>query len=480
MNSFNQKLRRGLGILSALLLTAGCSNSEFEATSSSAMKQLSSASYGVISISITDSSGEEIYSDFNSSTSLKLKAQTAYNLIISAPGAPSNTSFQMVSTKINTVSQTSTTHAMHAGSNSLTVPVPGDYAWKITAQAPGLLPITLTYMADVTCLNPSFTADSLNPQAITVSQSAPYNLYNYNLAGVTSGANGMAPYTCALDATGVGILSHTFTSCSSGFSNVYVNYIGLRNVGVVVKDACNITHSISNPTHLPYTMPTRGGNTTFISGYTTNAAGSAVNDPRVDKVTYLATNAGTFDRAVSARLGGGTFGIEGAINYGQNQSVLFGLSLGLRNISDNIDLLSGTGTVNMSNARISRVDYTTDQAGDHALSVALSSTNCTLSNQGSQVSFVPEMVCSYTGQTLSRATVKIWGHYVCTVISNSTGSTRIEGDFNFVDVKSGGCPTAPAPPIVPTLPINPPPPIVPIEPTNPPPPTPAPPTPIDL
>lgn len=427
----------GIGLLIIPLFQQGCSMDGFRSGSnSSATTTLAASSaLGKVSLSVLDNTtGDVIFSDDNASTALKLKAGTNYTVQVDAPSAPASTVFKIVSTRINTIAVASTTIPLVVGANVVTVATAGDYSWKLTATAPKISPLTLSYMADVTCASPTFTADSLNPAGISASAGGS-NLYNFSVGGVVGGANGLAPYTCALDPTGVGILDTTFVPCANGFNNVYVNYVGTRNVGVIVKDACNTTYAVSNPVNLPYTVPALGGAFVFISGITSGATGMAIDDPRADGVEYLATNSGG-NNIVLPKYGGGSFTIGAAQSYGQPSSVKFGVKINLRGITDTINLTTGTGTIDASAATISSVIYSTDQAGDASPAVAFSGSNCVLSQQGGSVLFVTGTPCA-GGTTVApyMATVKVWGHYQCTALTSAGGTINIEGDFNgFEDI----------------------------------------------
>ena len=123
-------------------------------------------------------------------------------------------------------------------------------------------------------------------------------------------------------------------------------------------------------------------------------------------------------------------------------SKAFGIDITVNNIADTLNLATGAGTVNAANATLYAVTYSTDQAGDQNPVASLSAMNCTLSNQGATALFTQGQPCS-AGETGShnKFVVEVYGHYSCT-LTNATGSTLIQGDFdgykNLVDNCVGG------------------------------------------
>ena len=395
---------------------------------------------GKMSMSLTDASGNTIYSDSSVGSSLTFKAGTNYELNLSTTGFPSGTQFALQMTQTDVVSGSSVSIPLQLGANLFTVPNQGDYSWQLVASAPGYQSQTKYYLADVTCQKPTFTESSLNPAALTVSQGSASNLYNFSAGGVVMNANGMGPYLCAFDPTGTGIVDTGFADCTQGLSNFYVNYVNTRDVGVIVKDSCNTTYAVSSPVQLNATEPTMPGNV-FIYGQISNATGSAQNDPRVDNVTYLATNSNGHD-IVQPHYSSGAFQITSSQNYGMPSSQPFGMQINVKGIQDTINVSGQTGSIDASHAYISSLTYSTDEAGDAAPALNFNSTSCTLSNQGAKVLFTMGQPCS-SGTTgdQNMATVEVWGHYQC-AISDANGGANISGNFdgytNLVDNCSGG------------------------------------------
>ncbi len=447
MGHKKETLRRALFVLMLTLPIAIVYNacSKYQATST--MNQSSGASTsnqnyltGRMSMSLTDASGNTIYSDSSVGSSLTFKAGTNYELNLSVTGFPSGTQFSLQMNQTDVVSGTSIAIPLQAGANSFTVPTQGDYSWQLVASAAGYQSQTKYYLADVTCQKPTFTGSSLNPAALTVSSGSGSNLYNFSASKVITNANGMGPYLCAFDPTGTSIVDTGFTDCTQTLSNFYVNYVNTRNIGVIVKDSCNTTYAVSTPAQLNATEPAMPGNV-FIYGQISNATGSAQNDPRVDNVTYLATNSNGHD-IVQPHFSAGSFQITSSQNYGMPSSQPFGMKINVSGIQDTINVSGQTGSVDASQAYISSLTYTTDEAGDSAPALNFSGSNCTLSKQGAKVLFTQGQPCS-SGTTgdQNKATVEVWGHYQC-ALTDGSGGADISGDFdgytNLVDSCTGG------------------------------------------
>ncbi len=447
MGNKKQTIRRTLVILLLTLPVAFVYNACSRYQSAGGINQSSGASTsnlnyltGKMQMSLVNASGNLIYSDAAAGGSLTFKANTNYGLNLNVTGYPANTQYSLEMTQTDVVNGTTVTVPLTAGLNSFTVPTQGDYSWKLMASAPGYQSQTKFYLANVTCQNPTFTQSSLDPAALTVSQGSGTNLYNFSAANVVANANGMGPYECAFDPTGTGIVDTSWQNCTQAFNNFYVNYVSTRNVGVIVKDACNTTYAVSAPVQLTYTEPTMPGNV-FIFGQISNATGTAKGDSRVDNVTYLATNSGGND-IVQPHYSSGSFQITSSQNYGMPSSSSFGVQINVKGIQDSLNVSTMTGTVNASNAYISSLSYTTDEAGDAKPPLDFNSTNCTLSNQGAKVLFTAGTPCSSgTAGDQNKATVEVWGHYQCT-ISDVSGGAQITGDFDgythLVDNCSGG------------------------------------------
>jgi hypothetical protein len=425
----------------AIFAFVNCSAVAPKTTAASSGSSTSASAIGKVAITITNSQGAVVYADGTSNSALNLVAGQTYKLQVIASDAPAGTTFILQSTQTNVVAGSSLTIPLELGSNTLTIPLQGDYAWKIVATPPGQAAVTNSYIASVSCSAPTLTANTLNPSQISVTAGSGSNLYNFSGAGVVAEANGTPPYTCAWDPTGTGIQDTAFQSCGTVASNIYVNYVSSRNVGLLVKDSCNTTIAVSKVVNLAYTEPAMPGNI-FIYGVVSNALGSAANDPRISGVTYLATNSGG-NNIVQPSYSNGTFNIYSLMDYGMPSSVKFGMQIQVTGITDTLNVATGTGTVNVSNAAIHSLTYSTDQSGDQNPTVSLTAGSCTLTNQGAVVHFITGQPCSAgtTGDN-NQATVEIYGHYNCPSVSNASGSASIEGDFDgyatLVDNCSGG------------------------------------------
>ena len=427
------------GLLALFQNCAPTSSSEVNTTS--AASNASSVS-GKISLSVSNSAGSMIYSDaaLSTSSSLDMVAGQSYTINLGQSNAISGTTYSLQATQTNVVSGTVNSFPLKLGSNTITVPAMGDYSWKIVATPLSGAAVTSYYIASVSCASPTFTSASLLPAAMSVS-AVSTNLFSLSASGVVASANGQGPYTCAWDPTGTGIQDTVFQSCSTPVSSFYSNFLGSRKVGLIVKDSCNTTYTVSSPQTFTSTEPTMPGNV-FVTAQLTNAAGLVQNDPRVSNVNYLGTNT-TGHNIVIPNYNSGAFQIYSLMNYGLPSSVQFGVEIKLTGIVDTLSVSAQTGTVNVANATIASVNYSTDQAGDSSAAASLSSNSCVLTNQGSRVVMTAGAPCTagLTGDN-NKITVEVYGHYSCAAINESGGSATIAGDFdgysNLVDSCTGG------------------------------------------
>lgn len=425
-----------VAISAAIAMLAGCSSpsasNNVTATSSQANQQYIQAHMNV-SVSLN---GTVIYSDTAPSgstlSSLNLLSGTTYDLNLTVTGAPTGTTYQLTYVNTDLINPPANPPiTLTAGDNQFTVPVAGDYALTLTASAPNYNSEKKSYEAVVVCPSPTFTKASLNAAAISATLVSP-NIYLYNALGVTADANGMAPYFCGWDPTGTGIVDTGFSqeNCTAPGLQIYDNYVLNRNVGLVVKDSCNISYAISNSQNLPYTIPSSPGNV-FIQGTESNSTGQAINDPRVDGATYFASNTAN-NKIVTSQYGNGNFTIYAAQNYGMSDSVNFGMEIKVTGLVETtpINPSTQTGAISAANASIASVSFVTDEAGDQAPSVKYSGTNCTTTGLNAQVLFVAGQPC--TGGTTgdqNTATVEVWGTYSCT-LNSAGGSITFTGKFD--------------------------------------------------
>lgn len=435
------------------LIWVGCdsSNTNSDLILNGVTQSSGSALVGRVSLSVYDTTGALLFSDTNSNTAFALTAGVQYNFHLDGNNIPSGTPFTLQSTQVDTVTGTTTTTSLSLGDNSFTPSTPGDLL--LTLSATGAASNTIaqqSYQVNVTCSHPNFTADSLNAQGISVTAGSGSNLYNFSAASVITSANGTGPYLCAWDVNGDGIQDTAFTDCTSSVSNEYVNYVGSRKIGLIVKDSCNTAQVVSKTVNLDYSIPSKPGNV-FIYGQLSNATGTAQGSLAIDGVHYLATNSGGHN-IVSPQYSRGSSGkaqftLYSYLNYGRLSSVNFGMELHIGNISDTLSSDLTSGTVDVSQATLAKLVYSTDQAGDQSPSRSLTSatststpnTTCQLTQPGAQVLFIQGTPCSdgTTGDN-NQADVEVWGDYVCTV-SDIGGSVVVTGSFDGVAHLSDNC-----------------------------------------
>lgn len=416
-----------------LLLTTACSKPAASTSVVNASSDVtnSAALAGKVSMTIKDMSGTVIYSDTNANSSLILKAGQMYSLDLTPTNVTAGATYSLLVTRTDIVggAASALSVSLNPGSNSFTLPNQGDYSFKLVVSAPSMTAATQYYRATVSCANPTLTASSLNASKISVASGSTANLYNLSSAGVTADANGTGPYLCAFDGTGTGILDTSFQSCDNAVSGFYSNYVGSRNVSLIVKDSCNATVTLSNVANLAYTVPAMPGNV-FIFGQVSGATGSAVGDNRIDGVNYLATNTGQHD-IVQPMYSNGSFTISAAQDYGQASSVRFGMQIEVTGITDTIDMQNATGSVDASSATISKVTFSTDQAGDQLPAVSFTGRSCVLSNQGAKALVTAGMPCtSGTTGDNTQVSIEVYGNYNCTGLTAAGATINVKGSFD--------------------------------------------------
>lgn len=480
MKFLTQLIRKGK---TALLIGVGlglvigynaCSQNGFTGSGASAVQLGSSQAVGQsqvkMSLSILDTTNATVYTDSIAAESLTLKSATNYFAFIQPSAglsSPSGASINILLTPISVANGTTVTVPAQFGTQ---VALPqfqtGQYTVQLVENAPSMVQVSQTYQASVICPSPTLTAAGTSA-SITASLSSQNNVFNYTVSNLV--ANGMAPYFCALDPTGTGILDTAFQPCSQVFNQVYNNYVASRNVAVMVRDACNIAVPVYAQVNFPYTIPAPATTTVaaqtgvnFIFGQFTGATESAQNDSRVNNVSYFATNESVTNSSMSSNASNtqqvvltdfnqdttgvaSAFDIHSWFNYGMTSSVNLGMAINLSNISGTVNFTTGASTLSATNAKISSVQYTTDQAGDVLPSMAFSGTNCTLSNQGIQALFVAGSPCTSSDgskHTGGKFTIEMWGSYSCNSLTTSGGTVNVKGTFDgmnlIVDSCSGG------------------------------------------
>ncbi|MBC7397394.1 MAG: hypothetical protein H7333_08120, partial [Bdellovibrionales bacterium] len=306
-NTRKQQLQMGL-VMSVLLFgTSAClAPSGSNMTLDTLLGQNGQAvAASTVSLMVSEQgSAASIYTDIGRLRSFSMTAGKSYIFKVSVAAMPSGSSIELQSVNTSLPSALQQTIQLNNGSGLMTPAVAGDYAFQITIKdAGGIKLVTKDYSAGVSCANPTFTADSLYAEGLSVSGSN--NLYNYSAAAVITSRNGQTPFKCAYDLTGVGIVNTGFVDCTQPLANQYSPYIQNRKIGVVVKDACNTAYTVTKNVTLPATTPASPGNV-FIAGVVSSETGTAANDVRVKGVNYLATNVGGHN-IVSPSYGGQNF-----------------------------------------------------------------------------------------------------------------------------------------------------------------------------
>lgn len=430
-------------ILTLVVLSSSCSKKGLEDdTTNASTGTKNDQTVSKVSLSLVDpESGSTIYSDSQQGSSLRFKEDTTYSLILSVTGAPSGTQFQLEIVPISVIGGATVFMDVAAGSNSLQIDKMGDYNLILHIKEPNAAS-SASYQAQVSCSKPTFTSASKN--LIKVTAGSATNLFKLSSKGISNSANGLPPYKCAWDPTGTGIVHTGFADCETDISDFYSNYVGERNVGLVMKDSCNTVINLSNSNNLAYSAnyssssPVYQGEI-FIFGESSNASGNADGDSRADDIEYLATNK-LSKQTVTANYSNKSFKISAFYKHDSISSKNFGMEIKVVGLTESSDynINAGTGTINAASASLSGVLFQTDQAGDSKPQKTFSGSNCVLSNQGASVVFSPEMSCQQTGKN-RKATVQVWGHYKCTGLSSSGGAIDMEGNFNGYYGSFGAC-----------------------------------------
>jgi len=410
-----------------------------------------------VAVYAVDSSNHAIqpalYSDTNRSSGFQLVAGKSY--IFKITSSIANASFKLTYTNIDIpAAPSSAPITLKLGDNLVQAPAAADYSFVITPVASSSIQaISKTYQANVSCANPTFSAADLVPSSIGVAAVGGNNLFNYSSSSVVNPVNhGQAPFLCAWDFNGVGIIDTPFMDCNTPVNNVFIDYVGYRHVGLVVKDACNSPVTVTKLANLPYSVPSMPGNV-FVHAVTsgTPVVGGTVsnsNDPRIYGVKFLATNPGNSPVPVQPSFNPNrqnhaisNFTIQASSTFGMPSSLPFGVTLTVTNITgDYTNNGGGNGTLDVSNAHLA-LSYVTDQAGDSSPSVQIGS-NCTLSGQGIKTHFVAGPPCSGNTPNGSQntLTVEVWGSYTCTGVAVPGGNpVNITGSFDGSKSISDSC-----------------------------------------
>lgn len=434
----------GMGILVALTIfgTQACTNAGLNKTSVGG--SVSSVSPSSVSLKVLDSATSAlIYNDTGAGKTFSLVAGKTYVIKVANSNLPLGATVSLVAVNTSLPNASPQTLPATGTDVSFTPSVAGDYAVRVLVTSMnGSNLLTKDYAAGVSCQMPTFTANSLSANGISINGSD--NLYAYSAAGVVAGANGQAPYLCAYDLTGVGIVDTGFTDCATPLTNQYSPLVQSRRVGVVVKDACNTSYTVSSNITLNAAVPTAPGNV-FITGNISNTTGAATTDSRIQGAHYSAINTGGHN-IVQPGYGGTTYTIQSFLNYGQASSIPYGMKIEVSGLAGTFNLSTNVnGNIDTSNATLSKLTYITDQAGDQNPSISLTSTTCTTSGIHAATHNPVGKPCTAgsTGGTNNTVQVEVWADYTCTNASSSGGaSATVSGTFDgwvdLVDSCQGG------------------------------------------
>jgi hypothetical protein len=343
------------------------------------------------------------------------------------------------------------------GENVVTAPAAGDYAIRIIAKSGSDSFPARSFQASVGCDNP-LPFDGSLVDVSKISQSGGDNIYAFSAAGAVSAAiGGQAPYLCAWDYNGDSSRDSLFGDCNATASNVYENYVGDRKVNLVVKDSCNVSTSVEAVLTFPPITKVPGAGIVFIHGKVVAGTGASLTHPAIFENSvgsdYWATNHPSDYIPVHAEtwLNGAqsVFTISSdKFKYGAPSSETFGMKLEMSNIAITLtegDDIAKPTIVDVTNARLASIKYSTDRIGDGQPAINLSGNECTLHDQGARVVQIIGTPCD-PGQTnpdftnkAMRWTIEVWGYYSCRNVSSGSASATIEGEFDGYSDLNDGC-----------------------------------------
>lgn len=437
MKQASKRYKRCIYLLGMMLLTAHCSPklADLASEDPNAGKNGGVTPAPQFSTKVYD--GETLLaSEGENSGTLNMLAGKSYRLTLSVVTAPVGTTYTLTMENTSVLEPLEIApQTLQPGDNDFSIPAAGIYSLSITAAATGVS-VPKSFVANVACSNSNFSKTTLKPAAMTVTKiaSASNNLFRLSAAGVIASADGSSPYYCAWDPTGTGIRDTGFSLCN-GTIDFYSNFIGDRKVGLIVRDACNRSHKLENTAN--FASQNISAESPYIHGRTSNGQGSALNDLRVNDVEYLATNKPN-NSVVSSWFdpGKNTFQIKSNKKYSMQSSVLFGMQLDLNGFTNTINRTTGVGSIDATNAKITRVSFSTDQGGDSIdqLQAIYVSDDCDLSNVETEVTFASATCFDGTPAPTQTATITISGEYSCNrtdskALSKSDGSVEIQGEF---------------------------------------------------
>ena len=285
------------------------------------------------------------------------------------------------------------------GANSITPVASGVYSFVLTAGPTHTNIMSLT--GTVACNNPSFTKASLSSVSISVVPSSLQqgnaineNLFDLSIMG-TNTLDGVAPYYCSFDQNGVSINETSWAPCANPVIGAYITHFPAntaRKINASIVDSCGTAYTVSTTTtsaNVYYAAMILGSGNNFIDGTLQATAGPAINDPRADQVTFMATQPSGITNpslvAANFAIPSNTFSIKSTITYSANNgppgALPYGLSLSLAGFSNNLGFYTvannlgtyfigdGSGTLDVSGAYITgassnAIEYTTDRISD--------------------------------------------------------------------------------------------------------------------
>jgi hypothetical protein len=482
LNHARTRSLQGIATVSALLVFFNNCSGGYDTNGTSA--SLSSQSTGVapvqLNMTIPNPSGGAPLFDSSKQVNFTGAAGT-YTVNIACNGAPAGMLLQLSGTEtdkpadLNVVQQflPISSSGLQCGSNTVLFKQ-GDWNLALSATAPNMPNVQKPMGATVTCnVATPFTSVSVGTITATADPTYGPNVYDFSIGSITP-TGGQAPYFCALDPTGSGIIDTAYQPCTTAFTHFYTNYVGVRTqVGVSVIDSCGV--AVSSPSHtvnVAYSSTPYNGHLSqnvYIFGTTSNAKfgkSTVVNDPRFTNVVYLATNNLTAvpnggsvtpgytdaddlnSNGNGKPYGKGSFSLNAIENYNHVQSSLtsnspnFGVSLNISGITGSINPAAPVA-LSLSGATMS-VNYTTDEIGDSAGALSFSG-SCAFTGQ-IQALHVSGSPCTapYSGDTF-QGTVEVAGTFTCTsatgtALTDSAGdSIDFTGTFDGFQNLKGSC-----------------------------------------
>lgn len=385
-----------------------------------------------VSMKVSNSAGQVLF-DSSSSLNNGFRTKAGENLLLDAriqnfkPGMSATIQINNSSTPANTLAGKFTTNAEGKISASFAPASSGDYLMRAQVLQNNQVISNETFVASVECANPTFAASSLDGTAISVSGNN--GVSTYSASGVVSRANGQAPYRCAFDFNGDGVVDSQLQNCANSQTDILSTYVINRKISVVVADACNTSHTVSKSVVLPAATPAMPGNV-FIAAQNSAMSGCA-NDIRAADVTYRAQNGISSKTPAPCKpiYNNGSFTLECLQNFGMPHSKSFGMKIDVSGLGV-YNLALNPGTIDASNAKVSGIRYTTDELSDAAPALQFASSNCTSTVQARVLNAQGIPCAAGESTTAQEATIEVWGSFTCTNVANACGSMTVTGKFD--------------------------------------------------